>query len=268
MSNWPTQQVPTGNFDADTDTPSRDDLLKALQALNLLIAYGEPAKAGRLINVKVYNNQGTFNYVRTDGTVSARMILAGGGGQGGGTPALASGQGGVSSGGNSGAGVDLMLWEIDDGVITVGRGGSASGPGGDGENGYASTFISSKYQITMGGGVGGRAAVGVTNFPSGTNPKTSGTAITVNGSGSKKVIAYRGSCFGDGGVLFSQLLGTPGKGAPSYFGEVQPQMYFSGGVGGSGSWPCGGGCGSLAQFGLAQAGAPGADGFAIVYEFS
>ena len=40
MSNWPTQQIPTGNFDTDTDTPSRDDFLKAVQALNFLIAYG------------------------------------------------------------------------------------------------------------------------------------------------------------------------------------------------------------------------------------
>lgn len=180
---------------------------------------------GRLLNIRVFT-QNTI-YIPTPGTKTIIAEGVGGAGSGGGSQATAAGQAFGGSGGGMGSYAKAIFTSGFSGaVITIGAGGAASEPGGDGLPGGTTSLGT---LLTIPGGIPGvkggaiiSAQLGFGGMPTGGN-----------------IIATQGAA---GHVGFGLGEGVGGRGADSPFG--------------SGGWaPTGGGSRPGTGYGSGSSGA-------------
>ncbi|QLG96687.1 tail fiber protein (plasmid) [Pseudomonas yamanorum] len=180
---------------------------------------------GRLLNIRVFT-ENTI-YIPTPGTKTIIAEGEGGGGSGGGTLATVSGQAFGGSGGGAGSYAKAMFTSGFSGIaITIGPGGAASAPGGDGVRGGTTSFGT---LLTIPGGVGGTVGAGIISAQKDFGDMPTGGNIVARPGPA----GFTGMAFGEG---------VGGRGADSRFG--------------SGGWaPVGGGGRSGAGYGSGSSGA-------------
>lgn len=228
------------------------------------------ADAGRLINVQTFTASGT--YTPTPGTKSIVVEVQGGGGGTGGIAATAAAQWAAGRGGGGGGYAMKRITTLSDfsgGVaVTIGAGGAAgtSAPTIGGVGG--TTSFGALVTATGGGaGLGGnpQSAVGVTGAGS------SSAANGGSGTGGDIVIPGQPAVGVPGAITLTDVL-LPGGGG-SFMGAGAACGSLSGTGNASASSPLigyGGGAaagGNLASQ-AARAGAAGAPGICIVWEYA
>lgn len=224
-------------------------------------AFGNPT--GALINVQVFTSSGT--YTPTSGTSSVIVEVIGGGGGGGGTAATAAAQSAAAGGGGGGSFARALVTSAFSGVtVTVGAAGSAGAAGANaGGSGGTTSFGSI---VSCPGGSGG--AAGNASSGAGIGGESSGGAApTISGAITILSSAGRASSF-PAMILTAGTLQSSGAGANAPFGSGGAQMVGSGaGASASGNGSGGGGAAAAASQ-SAFAGAAGAAGKVIVYEYA
>lgn len=218
-------------------------------------------KPGRLLAVRAFTSSGT--YTPTTGTLSVIVEAVGGGGGSGGTSSTSATQFSISSGGGGGAYGRARFTSSFSGVsIAIGAGGAAGASGGgNAGNGGATSFGA---LMSCPGGSGGKGA-GVVDY--------STTSILVGG-------------VGGGAPTGANLLGLPGEKAAeswqvsssfacrgasgrSAMSTAIGQDMFGNSAAVAGTGYGGGAAGGFTPpSGTAQAGAAGAPGVVIVYEYA
>lgn len=198
---------------------------------------------GNLLNIQYFTTAGTATYTPTTGTNSVIVEVVGGGGGGGGTAAVASTSGG---GGGGGGFASKKITSAFSGVtVTVGAGGTAGATSGSGGAGGTSSFGA---LLSATGGVGGSS--GSTDANS-----------SVGGSGaSGDLNILGGSGFSSGTAQFS--IG----GSSYYAGNLANAQRNTAGI--AGQVYGGGATGAVNTTSTARAGAAGASGIVIVYEYA
>lgn len=216
---------------------------------------------GRLLNVQVFTVSGT--YTKTTGTNSIIVEVQAPGGGSGGTNTTGASQVAIGGGGGAGTYAKVYYSSASTGVtVTIGAAGAAGTAGNAGGTGGTTSFGSF---ISCPGGLGGNAGAAVANTSGQTN--LSSGAIGYTGastiSGGTTLVNVFGSRGEAGYVINGAALFGGGGGAPlgswafSYGSAITP--------GGFGS----GACGMITPPSTSgQAGAPGATGVIIVYEYS
>lgn len=272
---WPTVPIVTTAMDAGTDTPPRDQIKAMADAINDMIATPPAAGAGRLIKVTRFV-AGSYTFTPDAATTKMRAVLQGPGGGGGGAVTTTAGNRAMGGGGGAGAYADFFFDSIPSGTktITVGSGGAAgSGAGGAGGDGSSATsFDFSSGYISAGAGLGGASGASIPNTFTDHGTPTSGGFVLSSG------ISGLGSfCESIAGGQPSRSIPTSttsalgGGGGSARLGNGAPQTYTSGragGVGASSYGNGGGGSGGVTNAGAAIGGGAGADGVAIVWEYS
>lgn len=216
---------------------------------------------GRLLNVQVFTDSGT--YTPSAGTKKFRARLVGGGGAGGGAAASTT-SGRVAAGHGGGAGTYGETGLIDASSVssvpvTVGSGGTGS-LGGDGSAGGSSSFGS---YITAPGGGGGSYGASTSTTQTAVNDDNNGNACTgsavlmsVGGQGGRGQFSLNASTT-KGGPGGSSVLGAGGA---AFTKSIK---------GGNGSGYGAGGAGSITIYNnAATAGGDGTAGIVIVEEYA
>lgn len=215
---------------------------------------------GRLLNVQVFYNSGT--YTATTGTRKVIVEMVGGGGGGAGSRAASSGN--LSIGGSGGAGSYLKATYTSgfSGVqVTVGAGGN----GGTTADPFASTGSASSFGSlcsAAGGSAGSPAG------PTNTFPFTTVASVVSGGStGTGIVIGTPGSGTGASVAISSTtLISFPG--GNSQFGSGGfITATNSAGIQGSG-YGAGGGPTAVSGGNPAVAGGKGSNGIVLIWEYA
>ncbi|MFQ8012974.1 hypothetical protein ACIMOU_09120 [Escherichia coli] len=214
---------------------------------------------GRLLNIQVFYNSGT--YTPTIGTKKVIVEMVGGGGGSAGSRAAASGQISVGSAGGAGSYAKGQFTQNFSGVqITVG----AKGAGGTSSGPYASDGGTSSFGslITAAGGAAGQPAGPSNSFPF----STVATVVSAGANGAN-IIGTPGQ-----GASASVALGaatvTESPGGSSQFGAGGFITAFNAkGVNGSG-YGAGGGPSKVNGDNAAVAGGDGSQGLVIVWEYA
>lgn len=214
---------------------------------------------GRLLNIQVFYNSGT--YTPTIGTKKVIVEMVGGGGGGAGSHAADSGYTSVGAAGGAGSYAKGQFTQNFSGVqITVGTngaGGTSSGP-------YASDGGTSSFGslITAAGGSAGQPA-GPTNI----YPFSTGAAVVSAGANGANIIGTPGQgASASIGVNAAIVIESPG--GSSQFGAGGFITAFNAkGVNGSG-YGSGGGPSKVNGGNAAVAGGNGSQGLVIVWEYA
>jgi len=272
---WPTVPIVTTSMDAGTDTPPRDQIKAMADAINDMIATPPAAGAGRLIKVTRFV-PGSYTFTPDAATTKMRVVLQGPGGGGGGAVTTTAGNRAMGGGGGAGAYADFFFDSIPSGTktITVGSGGAAgSGAGGAGGAGSSSTSFSfTGGNIQAGAGLGGVSGSSVANTY--TDHGAQQTGGFVSSSGVSGIGTFCASVAGGSAVRAiptSTVSALGGGGGHAMLGLGAPQVYTSGRSAGYSSSDYGlggGGSGGVTNAGAAIGGGAGADGVAIVWEYS
>ncbi|MEM5435229.1 hypothetical protein [Paraburkholderia diazotrophica] len=211
---------------------------------------------GRLLNIQVFNSNGT--YTPTAGTKNCRATVVGGGASGGGAAATTSGQFAVGAGGGGGA-FSIGYYPVASLAgqsVTIGSGGASASANG---NPGGSSSIGSV--MTAAGGVGGSVGLAATSFS--VSAGGSGGTIATGGN-------VAGGLGGPGGPGSGSGVGNvvSGAGGSSQYSGGTPGV-IAAGPGNLGSGPGCGGAGALSQNGsAAQASGAGSRGIVIIEEFA
>lgn len=207
---------------------------------------------GKVVAVQVFTADGT--YTPTSGTVYAIVICVGGGGGSGGVAATGLSRG-AESGGGGGGGYSLYYYTSPASqTVTIGTGGAKGASGNNnGSTGTATTFGAI---ITCNAGTGG---AGMASSQSGI--AAGGTGGTATGG----TINIQGSAGGSGGVtLNSPEVISFGGSTP--LGNITSTEFTGTAVTGLNYGSGGAGVCSTASS-SAKAGADGAPGICIVYDY-
>lgn len=214
---------------------------------------------GRLLNVQIFAAGGT--YTPTAGATRAIVEAMGAGGGSGGNPATAAGQNALSGAGNGAAfGRIYIATGLASQTVTIGAAGTAGAAGANPGGAGGSTSFGAL--LVAQGGAGGNAGTASATFPVFNYPPTPVAVCT--GSGVFMVSGTGPNC--EHGLLTALNGGWAGTGANTQWG--------TGGRGGLGVGVAaqGFGAGAGGSFNnvssAAQAGAAGAPGLLIVYEYS
>jgi len=202
--------------------------------------------SGRLLNIQYFTTVGTATYTPTSGTnfVIVEVVGAGGGGGGGGVSATTSGAGG----GGGGFARKKITSAFSGVTVTVGTGGTAGSSGsGNGGTGGTSSFGALASATGGSGGVGGTSR----------SPSSAGGT---GSSGDLNLTGGYGSC--GGSAAYST------GGSSFYAGVVTTNRTASFASGVAGLSYGGGGSGGVSESASSQAGAIGASGIVIVYEYA
>lgn len=233
---WPTGSITTTNTDAGTDSPAsaRADLLAVEQALNLIIANGEPmtlAGTQTIAGAKTFSTPPGgvpgrvigYNYIdstggATSGTytppagyawVEVELQAAGGGGAGASTSTNAQAGGGGGGGGyvrfvmtaaQLGASASFSL-------AAAGLGGAAGAAGG---NASSSSFA--LWSVTGGSG-------GATPSAESTLGWSAGGSSGGYSTGTGTLLVGRGGRPGENGYWYSATQSSGGRGGDSFMGQ-------------------------------------------------
>lgn len=216
------------------------------------------APTGALLNVQKITSTGT--YTPTTGTNSVIIYLVGGGGGSGGCGSTSSGQ--VSMGVCGSAGgvcVHRMTSGFSGQTVTIGAGGAAGVAGANaGGAGGNSTFGSI---LTAGGGTSGNTlaptgSTGVAGTGSVGSTSTGGNILNTSSVGPYSIVVSLGILFSTGaGNMFV-------AGSTNVQGGTTSGAAVGQGFGGGASAPTNG------PSAAAQAGAAGAAGVCIIYEYA
>lgn len=241
------------------DEMNNTQLLAAIKA----VVVGAGVTPGRLIAVRVFAASAT--YIPTAGTKLIIADVQGGGGQGGGSPAGVAGNVSLGTGGHSGAHATayLPMTGISSIPITVGAGGSSSGPGAAGQNGGSSSVGS--YIICPGGSGGG--VWGPTPNAGFYTLNAALPLVTI--SAPAVSIKTGGGNAGAAALILSGTAGISGCGGPSqgYGGNLAAVSVTSAGPGAN-QFGAGGGGAITVGAGAAQFGGQGGTGRVVIYEYS
>ena len=228
---------------------------------------------GTSFNGKIYNTQGSDDFIVPDGVTSITVKMWGGGGGGGAGAASAAG------GAGGGAGYVTATYAVTPGetlTIYVGGGGSGgtrnTSGGGGGGGGYSSVYRGSTLLgLVAGGGGGGGARATVAGSAAGAGGGTSGVAgaasgtFTGGGGGTSSAGGAAGTGGNNPGTAGSSLnggegadgrsgTGADGSGAAGGLatggngGVVITISRGAGGGGGAGYYGGGGGSGSTTSY--------------------
>jgi hypothetical protein len=216
---------------------------------------------GLLVGVQYFTAAGSSTYTPTPGTSFVVVEVQGAGGGGGGCATTGAGQ--VAHGGNGGGGgyARKRITAAFGGVtITVGAKGTA-GSAGNNAGGSGGTSSFGALVSASGGGPGlGGVAGGV---PSVSTPGGGG-----NGSGGDINV---GGGAGDYMINTNTAVAMSGKGGSAFYSPAALSTLANGGgaAGNIGPSAGGGGTGGVntASQGTGRAGATGADGMVIIWEF-
>jgi hypothetical protein len=216
------------------------------------------AASGRLLGVKNFIADGTYN--ATPGTSFVIVEALGGGGGGGGCAATAANQVSVGGGGGAGSyGRGQFTSGFEGVAITVGASVPAGSAGAAGGNGHASSFGS---LLVAPGGFGGTAG-----------PAVSPPTITWGSNGSILAtganLVMGGGESGFTGIALNNSNAQGGRGGASVIcGGGSGTL--NGGPGSGGTAPVGSGGGGASNLpsSAARAGGPGGGGLVLVYEYS
>lgn len=272
---WPTVPIVTTSMDAGTDTPPRDQIKAMADAVNEMIATPPAGGSGRLIKVTRFV-AGSYTFTPDASTTKMFVVLQGPGGGGGGAVTTTAGNRAMGGGGGAGAYASFFFDSIPSGTktITVGSGGAGgSGAGGAGGDGSSSTsFDFPLGYVSAGAGLGGASGSSVPNTATDHGAITSGGFVLQSGLSGLGVFCE--SLAGgqpSRSVPTSTLSALGGGGGSARLGNGAPQNYTAGraaGVGASSYGSGGGGSGGVTNAGSAIGGGAGADGVAIVWEYS
>lgn len=216
---------------------------------------------GRLLNVQIFTASGTWT--KTSGTNTVIVEVVGGGGGSGGIPATAGGEY-AQSGGGGGGGYSMKRIDVSavsSASVTVGTGGSGGSAGTNaGSAGNTSSFGAYCSATGGAGGAAGAASSGNLTKIGGAGGAGSGGDINLNGEAgiSSQVVSSS--------TLTSSIISHGGgtKWAPSNVINIATPGTATAGksYGGGAAQPYTGPSASSA------AGAAGANGIVIVYEYS
>jgi hypothetical protein len=214
------------------------------------------AGAGGLHSFQVFTSGTAATYTKPSNVTSILIEVIGGGGGGGGST---GGTSTTSCGAGGGGGGYARLWVPSAAATytyTVGAGGSAGSAGNNaGGVGGTTTFSASSLQATGGGGGNGMATISVTTVGGAT-----GGSPGVGSNGNINVQGQPGSFSFTG---FNNTIQS-GSGGSSHYG--------GGGMGGAGAATAGGNYGGGGSGGgsltTSTAGAAGAPGLIVVWEFA
>ncbi|MCZ8625101.1 phage tail protein [Escherichia albertii] len=247
-------------LDATLTSLSGKSISGLLQYLGLRGGVRESA-IGRLVGVKVFTS--SAQYIPTDDASFAIYEVQGGGGGGGGSYATTSGNASVGGGGTSGNYVkgkfDITKSSY---VVTVGAGGAGGAIGSNGLGGGESSIDSF---ARAGGGYGGVSmTAGSTAFMASTdnNSQLSPPALV---GGNICGIPY-GSGF-NASLRFSGSVAISGNGGESPFGGGGGHIGTGSGANAVGFGAGGAGATSVGTS-VGYAGARGADGVVIIWEYA
>lgn len=214
---------------------------------------------GRLLNIQVFYNSGT--YTPTAGTKKVIVEMVSGGGGSAGSRAAASGQISVGGAGGAGSYAKGQFTQNFSGVqITVGTkgaGGTSSGP-------YASDGGTSSFGslITAAGGSAGQPAGPTNSFPFSTV-----AAVVSAGANGANIIGTPGQG-ASASIAVSAAVVIESPGGSSQFGAGGFITAFNAkGVNGSG-YGSGGGPSKVNGGNAAVAGGDGSQGLVIVWEYA
>ena len=214
---------------------------------------------GRLLNVQVFYNSGT--YTATPGTKKVIVEMVGGGGGSAGSRAAGSGQVAVGGAGGAGSYAKGSFTQNFNGVqVTVGTkgaGGTVSGP-------YASDGGTSSFGslISAAGGAAGQPAGPTSSFPFSTV-----AAVVSAGANGANIIGTPGQG-ASASVVVNALVVIESTGGSSQFGAGGFITAFNAkGVNGSG-YGSGGGPSKVNGGNAAVAGGDGSQGLVIVWEYA
>jgi hypothetical protein len=212
---------------------------------------------GNLLNVQIFNVNGSYTYTPTTGMNTCVVECLGSGAGGGGATRGSSACGvGAGGGGGSYSRSKLTALQVAGGqTVTVGAGGSGgANTGGTGGSGNTSSFGSF---VSANGGTGG---VGMTTG--------STAAISAGGAGGTAGtgdFAIAGG-YGGNGIRLSGSVCTSGGGGGTVYGPIGRSLNANA-VGSNGATPGAGGSGGCA-ISAAQLGGSGADGMVVIWEYS
>ncbi len=214
------------------------------------------AQTGRLLNIQVFNNSGT--YTPTAGTTHIYYKGVGGGGSGGGGFATGSGAYAVGSGGAAGTYGEGYTTNPGSQVITVGAGGVTTA-GQSGSSGGTTTFGT---VATFPGGGGGSIASAATTSGLFAGQGAPGASAT----GASLIVSSQGQP-GLCGIIIPNVGPLPGQGAMSPFGAggVNGSVAVGGAALGHGAGGAGTGQGTSTA---ATGGGAGGTGILIIYEYT
>ncbi|WP_199639622.1 glycine-rich domain-containing protein [Serratia sp. PAMC26656] len=239
--------VVSAGYDLDPNDDSQ-----VLKALNKIFG------TGRLLNIQKFNSSGL--YIPTVGTESYIVAIIGAGGGSAAAPATGANEVSISCGGGAGAYAKGKF--NNDGInktVTIGAGGA----GGTAENIYASDGGASSFGtlvVAPGGKAGLPAGPASPPFQpvantTSDNP-TGGNLISAPGSSASPAVA----------VSNSYAIGSAG--ASSFFGGGGWVVAINTSAAAGQAPGSGAGGTSRGSGGAAVAGATGADGMAIIWEYS
>lgn len=264
----PTAGVAATTVSADWLNDLQENVMAVLEAAGVTPTKGRAqdlidsilaSATGRLLNVQIFNTNGT--YVPTPGMVYWEAYVQAGGAAGAGTTVPSAGNASIGAPGNPGAASHGRFTAADAGAskpVTVGLGGTAnvSGPGGDGGTSSVGSLISAP------GGVGGTMLNNAAVPNVSANSSTSGSPTGGNIS----------SSVGLGSGLSLALSTTTiygGAGGATEFGPGGPfNSVNNGGNAGEGFGSGGSGAGSNSSSGSGLPGGNGKIGIVIIKEYS
>ncbi|MCD6034456.1 MAG: hypothetical protein K0R63_197 [Rickettsiales bacterium] len=213
--------------------------------------------SGRLLNVQVFTSSGT--YTPTPGTNSIIVEIVGGGGSGGGTAATGANASAAAGGAGGGSYAKSRYTSGFAGVaITIGTGGAVPAAGNNNGNFGGATNFGALMNAP--GGAYGYGS------PAYTTPGLGGPGGSGLLSTGGNIINGRGTSGGLGFVLAMNVM-TGGRGGVSHFGAGPGPTLGSAGFPGT-SYGSGGNGASSGASTAARAGGAGADGVAVIYEYS
>lgn len=214
---------------------------------------------GRLLNVQVFYNSGT--YTATPGTKKVIVEMVGGGGGSAGSRAAGSGQIAVGGAGGAGSYAKGSFTQNFNGVqVTVGT----KGAGGTVSGTYASDGGTSSFGslISAAGGAAGQPAGPTSSFPFSTV-----AAVVSAGANGANIIGTPGQGASASVVVNASVM-IESPGGSSQFGAGGFITAFNAkGVNGSG-YGAGGGPSKVNSGGAAVAGGDGSQGLVIVWEYA
>lgn len=238
------------------DIKSDGTVKTALENLGLGDASGY---VGRLLNIQVFYNSGT--YTATPGTKKVIVEMVGGGGGSAGSRAAGSGQVAVGGAGGAGSYAKGSFTQNFNGVqVTVGT----KGAGGTVSGTYASDGGTSSFGslISAAGGAAGQPAGPTSSFPFSTV-----AAVVSAGANGANIIGTPGQG-ASASVVVNESVVIESPGGSSQFGAGGFITAFNAkGVNGSG-YGAGGGPSKVNSGGAAVAGGDGSQGLVIVWEYA
>lgn len=238
------------------------------QAVTSVSTTGTPscgAVGGTLLAVQAFTAGGT--YTPTSGAGHVWLRECGGGGGGGGTASAGNPNMAVGGGGGAGGMVEQYVncaGACTGGTVTIGAAGTGgSTSGGNGGAGGNTSVVIAGTTFTAGGGAGG-TGMGSTTPPAvangGGNSASSSTGdyhtLGAPGAPGMALAFTGGGGQGESGHGGSSPFGTGGRGA----NVIEAGSFAASGY-------CSGGGGGATEYGTAFAGAAGAGGLVLLYEY-